>query len=184
MHEMAQQVTTADELLQLPRGYGKVYELVRGELRTVSAAGHWHGRVAMRMALSLAAHVEANDLGVVYAAETGFILETDPDTVLAPDVSFVTKARATEQLEQRGFFPGPPDLAVEVLSPSDTTAKAEAKAVHWLELGTRLVVLVDRPRQTVSVVRSRDDVRLLREDDTLDGGDVVPGWSVRVGDLF
>jgi Uma2 family endonuclease len=95
-------------------------ELVRRELRAMTPAGHPHGRVAMRFGWLLAQHVEENGLGAVYAAETGFVLESNPDTVRAPDVAFVRRGRVEEVGETAEFFPGPPDLAVEVVSPGDT----------------------------------------------------------------
>jgi Uma2 family endonuclease len=100
---------SAAELLQMLDN-GLRRELVRGELRTVNPAGHPHGRVAMRFGWPLAQHVEENGLGAVYAAETGLVLESNPDTVRAPDVAFVRRDRVEEVGETAGFFPGPPDL--------------------------------------------------------------------------
>ena len=107
-----QPVFTADELLRLPSGRAR-YELVRGELRVMTPAGHLHGKVAMRVGQLLAAHVDANQLGIAYAAETGFVLSRDPDTVRAPDAAFVTAAHlASVSLSPEGYFPGAPDLAI------------------------------------------------------------------------
>ncbi|MGH7572932.1 MAG: Uma2 family endonuclease, partial [Gemmatimonadota bacterium] len=129
-------------------------------------------------------HVRANALGVAYAAETGFILESDPDTVRAPDAAFVRRERLKEAVDAAGFFPGAPDLAVEVVSPGDGNAEVEAKVAGWLEAGTRMVIVVNPVQRTVQVYRGLNEVVLLKETDELDGGSVVPGWTVPVGDLF
>jgi Uma2 family endonuclease len=174
---------TADELLHMPRD-GVRREIVRGELREMTPPGHVHGRVGMRLAWRLAAYVEARELGVSYLAETGFHLARDPDTVLAADCSFVRADRAEMVRDSLGYFPGAPDLAVEVVSPSERPAAVEAKALAWLDGGARMVIVVHPTRRTVAVHRPGTAPELLGEDDTLDGGDVVPGWSVSVRDLF
>ncbi len=112
-------------------------ELVRGELRTMNPADHPHGRVAMRFGWPLAQHVEENGLEAVYSAETGFVLESNPDTVRAPDVAFVRRDRVEEVGETAGFFPGPPDLAVEVVSFGDSYAQVEEKVAGRLQDGGR-----------------------------------------------
>src|SRR5687768_15778940 len=109
------QLITADELLTLPRGEFR-YELVRGELKKMSPAGHEHGAIIMQLAAPLAQYVKDKKLGRVYAAETGFKLETNPDTVRAPDIAFIVTARVEAVGKARGYWPGAPDLAVEVLS--------------------------------------------------------------------
>lgn len=177
------QLTTAEELLKLPRGRFR-YELVNGELRQMSPAGHDHGRIAARLTIVLGRHVEENNLGEVYAPETGFKLRSDPDTVQAPDVSFVTRERADKVGESRGYFPGAPDLAVEVLSPKDTVSEVEEKVAEWLEWGTRQVWVISPKLRTVTVYRSLADISTLTENETLDGEAVVPGFSYRVAKLF
>src|SRR5688572_16805868 len=99
--------STAEELLRVPDD-GFRYELVRGELRRMTPAGNVHGRVAMNAAWPLAQYVKAHDLGTVYAAETGFILARDPDTVRAPDAAFVSRARLEAVGEVEGYWPGAP----------------------------------------------------------------------------
>jgi Uma2 family endonuclease len=177
------QTMTADELLKLPRGQFR-YELVEGELRQMLPAGHNHGRIAARLAGILFRHVDEHDLGEVYAAETGFKLKSDPDTVRGPDVSFVSRERAEGVGESRGYFPGAPDLAVEVVSPDDTVREVEEKVAEWLEYGTRLVWVVSPKLHAVTVYRSLIDIETLTENDTLDGGQVVPGFSCPVARLF
>lgn len=174
---------TAEELLAMPDD-GLRRELVQGEVRTMTPAGHTHGWIAVNVTTSLAAHVRANRLGRVYAAETGFRVATDPDTVRAPDAAFVAEQRVRAAGDSPGFWPGAPDLAVEVVSPSDTFARVEEKVFDWLGSGTRMVVVVNPEKQTVTVFRSRSQIVLLAEDDVVDGGDVVPGWQLPVRDIF
>src|SRR6185295_19153014 len=123
----AEQLMTADELLRMPDN-GFRYELVKGELRKMAPAGHEQGRVAINFTWRLAQHVETNNLGVVYAAETGFKLAANPDTVRAPDVAFVCRNRREEIKSSQGFYPGAPDLAVEAVSPGDTYTEVQEKA--------------------------------------------------------
>ena len=148
----------------------------------MTGAGHWHGAVTMRLAGRLCQYVEAKGLGMTYAAETGFLLERDPDTVLCPDLAFVRAERVPPA--GPGHFPGPPDLAVEVISSNDSFSDVQEKALRWLDLGARLVWVVDPRRETVSVFRSRNEIRALGRDDELSGEDVVPGFAARVADLF
>jgi len=174
---------TAEELLRLPDD-GYRYELVRGELRRMAPAGHIHGRVAINVTTPLDRHVRAHDLGVVCAAETGFKLASNPDTVRAPDVAFIRRERVQEVGDAEGYWPGAPDLAVEVISPSDTFADVQEKVFDWLEAGTRMVILVMPRKRAVTVYRSLADMMMLTEHDMLDGGDVVSGWKIPVRELF
>jgi len=174
---------TADELLRMPDD-GFRYELVRGELRRMTPAGHTHGRVAVRLTWPLAQHAEANQLGAVYAAETGFLLARDPDTVRAPDVAFVRRERVEEVGEAEGYWPGAPDLAVEVVSPGDVYTEVESKVTEWLRASARMVIVVDPSNRTAKIYRSATDVTVLTEDDEIDGADVVLRWRLPVRKLF
>jgi Uma2 family endonuclease len=120
----------------------------------------------------------------VYAAETGFLLEQDPDTVRAPDVAFVRRERIQKAGTVEGYWIGAPDLAVEVLSPSDTVRRIEGKVAEWLESGSRLVWVVSPKMHTVTVYRSLTEIVVLTEKDTLDGGDVVPGFQIPIAEIF
>ena len=128
--------------------------------------------------------VRHHKLGKVYAAGTGFILFLEPDTVRAPDAAFVSNERAAGQKRREGFFEGAPDLAVEVISPDDTEEEVAAKVLDYLEAGTRLVWVI-RPRtRTVTAYRSRADIHLLTGEDRLDGGNILPGFSIRLEEIF
>ena len=174
-------ITTAEQLLT-HRAPGR-QELVRGELRVMSHAGKWHGAVAMRLGTRLFLFVEEHNLGLVFAAETGFVLARDPDTVLAPDVSFVRKDRLAD-VTTRGFFEGPPDLAVEVLSPDDTKTRVRDKVNGWLEHGTRLLWVVDPRTRRATVHHPHRAARTLDAAAVLDGEDVLPGLRLPVADLW
>ena len=174
---------TDEELSNMPDD-GFRYELVRGELRKMAPAGQFHGEYAMSIGAPLAVHVKANRLGKVYAAETGFKLESDPDHVRAPDAAFISSERLKEIGESHGFVSGAPDVAVEVISPSDRYTDVDEKVSDWFDAGTLAVILVDPRRRVVKVHRSLTDVTVLNESDTLAVDDIVLGWQMRVGDIF
>jgi Uma2 family endonuclease len=179
----ANQHTTADDLLKMPPD-GFRYELVKGVLHMMTPSGKKHGKLTIRIAVALDRHVAAHGLGEVYAAETGFRIASDPDTVRAPDVAFVTADRVAAIGDIEGFLPGPPDLAVEVVSPSDSFSEVEEKVFDWLESGVRMVIVVNSRKKTVTTYRSRSNIRVLSEQDVLDGEDVVPGWQLPLKAIF
>lgn len=179
---------TADELLDMPENEVR-YELVRGELVSRQWAGVRYAIASSNLLFSLGMHVRENKLGTTYPANTGFQIESNPDHVRAPSVAFVNSKRM--KLVKRDFetyreryFPGAPDLAVEVVIPSDTYFYIEDKVADWLNTGTRMVIVVNADLQTAAVYRSPTDAIVLTEADTLDGGDVVPGWSMPVSEIF
>ena len=174
---------TAEELLRLPDD-GFRYELVAGELRRMPPAGHNHGRVGMELAVPLGQYVKSRNLGSVYLAETGFLLQREPDTVRAPDVAFVRRERVEQIGAATGYWPGAPDLAVEITSPGDTISEVEEKVEEWLRHGTRLVWVVSPKLRTVTVYRALTDIEILTEKDTLDGGEIVPGVRIEIAELF
>ena len=176
-------LVTADELLATPSD-GFRYELIRGELKRMPPAGHVHGEYALSIGASLLAHAKATGQGKAYAAETGFKLASDPDHVRAPDAAFVRSERAEAVGRTPGFFPGPPDAAIEVVSPDDRYTEVEEKVADWLDAGTLAVVVVDPRRRTVRVHRSHTDAIVLTEADVLDVGDAVPGWRMPIREIF
>jgi Uma2 family endonuclease len=173
---------TADELfhLKLP---GKRAELVNGRLVVREPAGFRHGRIAWKLAARLSEHVESQDLGILCAAETGFLLTRDPDTVRAPDIAFISRDRIPEP-EPVEYAELAPDLVVEVLSPDDRPGAVLAKVRDWLDAGTRLVWVVDPARRHVRVFRRDGSESVLAGTDRLDGEDVIPGFSCDVESLF
>jgi Uma2 family endonuclease len=174
---------TAQELLEYTHEPYQ-QELIDGILYEMEPPGAEHGAVAMRIGRLLAVHVDEHRLGLVFASETGFKLAADPDTVRAPDVGFVTRERVEATGIPKVHWPGPPDLAVEVVSPSARRAHVEAKSLHWLAAGTRAVIVVDPTRRTATVYRAPAEILVLHADEHLDLGDVVPGWTPLVGDFF
>jgi Uma2 family endonuclease len=174
---------TAEDLPGL-NADGVRYELVKGELIKMPPAGNLHGKQTMRLSWRLAQYVESNNLGVVYAAETGFKLASNPDTVRGADIAFVSKQRLAGIDSVEGFFPGAPDLAVEVISPGDTYTEVEEKVAEYLESGTLLVWIVNPRRKTVTVYRAMNDITVLTDKDILDGGEVIRGFNCKVSDIF
>jgi Uma2 family endonuclease len=174
---------TADEFLMMPDD-GFLHELIRGEVTTMSLPGGRHGKIALEIGRLLSNHVKAHGLGDTYAAETGFLIERDPDTVRGADVAFVRRERLSEITNPDKHVPFAPDLAVEVVSPSDRLDEVSEKAEVWLLAGARMVWLVDPKTRTVTVHRQGIEPRTLAVDETLDGGEIVPGFSCRVGEFF
>jgi Uma2 family endonuclease len=174
-------ITTAEQLLAA--GDVGRCELVRGELIMMSPAGAEHGRIVARMTLRLAGFVEEGAYGIVFGAETGFCIAHEPDTVRAPDVAFVRAERVGAELG-RGFFPGPPDLSVEVLSPDDRAGEVLAKVQDWLDAGCLAVWVADPRTRTVTVYHSRSDIVVLGDSETLSGGALLPGFNLPVSKLF
>lgn len=150
----------------------------------MSPAGQKHGRIIVRLTVPLAKHVQDHQLGEVYAAETGFKLKSNPDTVLAADIAFVLRERLEVLGETESYWPAAPDLAVEVNSPSDTVREVEKKVMEWLKFGTLMVWVVSSKLHTVTIYRSLTDIVVLTEKDTLDGGDVVPGFQIAIAEIF
>jgi Uma2 family endonuclease len=175
---------TAEELMELPHGEGFRYELINGELITMPTTGLPHGRVTLRLSVPLGQFIWDNDLGEGFAAETGYKLTSNPDTVLAPDFSFVSKQRMEEMVETTGFFSIPPDLAVEVLSPSDRPSKVKTKTLRWLGYGVKQVWNVNPKDRTVTVHRSATDSETFSGDDYLEAPDLFPGFRLSLDRIF
>lgn len=132
----------------------------------------------------MGSHVRQNRLGKIFSAGTGFLLSRDPDTVRARDIAFVHKDRLPAELPEDAFWPGPPDLAVEVVSPGDTFREVDEKVQAWLESGALMVWVVNPKWRTVSVYRPGPDIKTLTENDELTGEDVLGGFRCRVGEIF
>ena len=155
------------------------YEYVKGELVLMPAASAEHGIVSARIFLHLGLYVRGNQLGEVVTPDTGFQVG---ERVLKPDIAFISSAQLPDDLSKA--FPVPPDLAVEVVSPSDAFRRVIEKAFAYLEAGTQIVWVIEPGSKTVTVYRSETDIKLLTRNDTLTGEDVVEGFSCQVSQLF
>ena len=176
----ATKLMTADELLAMADDGSRKYELVNGELIEMSPGTMWHGIVADRIAASLSNHVAKHRLGWTPSSDTGYVLTRDPDTVRQPDASFIARERA-KSLDAFGQVA--PDLAVEVISPTDRYTEVDAKVRQYIAAGSRMVIVVN-PRNNTATVTTPRGGTLLTIDDTIDGADVVPGWSLPMRELF
>ena len=180
---MVQTLMTADELLAMPED-GYRYELLKGELKRMPPTGGEHGTTVMFVSIPLGRFILENGLGAVFGAETGFKIAVHPDTVRAPDFAYVSRERIPESGIPKGYWIGAPDLAVEVVSPGDIYGEVEEKVIEWLDAGTRMVVVVNPRRRTVTVYRSRSDVKILSEADEFSGEDVLSGFACKVAQFF
>lgn len=187
---------TADEFLAVPPDDAVRQELVRGEVRSVSPAGGAHGRVGANLYDALMPYVRARRLGTCFFDGTGFLLPLPPDlqrrsrdgtprdTVRSPDVAFVRSERVPVGGFGPGWVPVAPDLAVEILSPSEPASETQEKLADYLVAGTGAVWVVDPAKRLVAAYAADAPTRWLREGDVLDGGAVVPGFTLAVDAMF
>jgi Uma2 family endonuclease len=174
---------SADDLMRMPDD-GYSYELVLGRLIRMPKPGALHGIVGMRLMSALVRHVEEHHLGVLFPQDTGFKLTSDPDTVRAPDLAFVGRDKIALIGLTEGFWPGAPDLAVEVRSPHNSMRELTDKAREYQSFGSRLVWIIDPRQQQVMVFRPGREPVTLSRGDVLSGADVVPGFELPVTRLF
>lgn len=175
------ELLTAEELLVHPDNrYG---ELVAGTLRVAEPPGGIHGRLASRIDRRLGAHVERHRLGTVLV-EAGYVLSRNPDTVRGPDISFVSRERLDPDQIPDAFITSAPDLAVEILSPSDSGPEVLEKVADYLQAGARLVWVMNADARSVTVYHPARAPHVVAGREQLDGEDVVPGFSCAVSDLF
>ena len=177
----AARLLTAAELERLPDDDYR-YELVEGRLVRMSPTGWEHGRIVARLLVRLNQYGESRKLGLA-VTEVGFKLRSNPDTVRAPDVAFVRQERLPAE-KLRGFWNGPPDLAVEVLSPADRPNEIRDKVEEYLSSGVLAVVVVDSDDTSVTTHRRLSPPVTARDDDELDLGDVVEGFRCAVPEIF
>ncbi|HEY3330703.1 MAG TPA: Uma2 family endonuclease [Capsulimonadaceae bacterium] len=175
-------IYTQDDLIRLD-GQGYRFELIKGELIPMSQTSRFHGLYTNDLAAYVTIYVLEHDMGECYAAESGFLLARDPDTVLAPDFAFVRKERIAE-LNPDGFVTGPPDLVLETKSPRDSLRGLKKKMARWLEYGAKVGLLIIPEEQTLTVYLSGAEPILLMREDTLAVDDVLPGFSLQLTRLF
>jgi len=171
----AEKLMTADELARtsIP---DKQVELVRGRLIVREPPSTHHGAVAGNVAFELNVFVRKNQLGQIFPQDTGFKIASDPDTVRGPDVAFVSK-ELLERIPEEGYADLVPDLVVEVLSPRDRPGEVIAKIGDWLAAGARCAWLIDPRRREAQIFRADGSVSVIGDEGSLDGGDVLPGFS-------
>ena len=174
---------TADDLLRL-YGEGVRGELIRGVLCETMPTGHEHGKIVTNLVGELWAFVTPRQLGTLVASDSGVWLERDPDTVREPDVAFTSAEKIPLNARVTGYAQVAPDLVVEVASPSDSRREVHDKARMWLSHGVRLVWVVHPETRTVDVYRPDGDATTIAEQDTLEGQDVLPGFTCAVSAVF
>jgi Uma2 family endonuclease len=184
---MTTAATQAKKLITAEELYSTVTELncelVKGEIIEMPSPGYMHGKCVSRFARLLSNHVNDNHLGDVLTNDTGFLLKRNPDTVRGPDVAFVQNERLPAG-ELDGHFPGAPDLAVEVLSPSEGAFLIDDKISEYLEAGCRLVVVLNPKRRTATLYQANRQPYVLRGDEPLNLSEVVHGFHCNLADVF
>ena len=183
METAADGLMTADELLRMPRDPVR-RELIRGRLIGRPLGGMLVSSIEVGLLVRLGEFEGTRRLGHLLAADCGFILERDPDTVRAPDGAFVLRERMPDARLPEGYFPGPPDLAIEAVAHHEYAEELEQKVQDWLGAGCPLVWVLYPQMRSVRVHRSRHDSVLLTEDDTLTGDPVLPGLAIPVREVF
>ena len=173
------QPTTAEEFWAAPRFERS--EVINGEEIELMPPGFDHGEYAGDIYMALRLFVRAHTLGRV-STEAGFVLERDPTIVRSPDVSYVEAVRL-EGVDTSKWIEGAPTLAVEIVSPGDLWSEVEDKVALYLRCGTRVVWIVDPATKTVQV-RHDGDVHIFRQNETLDGGDMLPGFRLPLPEIF
>jgi Uma2 family endonuclease len=181
----AERLMTADDLERLPNDDRVLYELDEGRLICLSPAASLSTIVATNVTIEMGMYVKQHGLGICFGSEGGFRLASNPDTVRAPDVSFVQKERIPQEgIPRRGFWQGAPDLAVEVLSPSNRPGEMWRRIGDLLNAGTRLIWVIDPERRTALIIHPGGETQLHGEEYTLDGENVIPGFLLPLRDVL
>ena len=183
MTTTAKKLLTADDLLRL-HSEGVRGELIMGVLHETVSTGLEHGAVVMNIGILMGGFVKPRRLGWLIGSDSGILLEQSPDTVREPDIAFISAERLPLDVRVRGYSQVVPDLVVEVVSPSDCPAPVYDKAQMWLRFGVRLVLVVDPEARSIMALPLEGMTRTFTEDDTLDCGEVLPGFSCPVRDIF
>jgi Uma2 family endonuclease len=176
------ELMTAEQLLTLDLP-NKSTELVRGRLIVREPPSTYHGRVQGKLHILVGSYVLKHQLGAVFGQDTGFKIASDPDTVRAPDLAFVSRDRVA-QIGPRGYAALAPDLAAEILSPDDRPGEVLKKAGEWLDAGVSLVWVIDPERRVASVYRPDGSVSAVHPEGRLDGESVLPGFFCQLSEVF
>ena len=174
---------TADDLLRLD-SQGVRGELIRGVLHETMPAGLRHGEIVADLIISIGTHTRPRRLGRIFGSDSGVILETNPDTVREPDVAYISAERLPLDVEINGYCPVAPDLVVEIKSPSDSEREVDDKATMWLSFGVRMALVINPETRTIRVRQPDRPAVILTVDDTLDGSEVLPGFSCPVREIL
>lgn len=181
---LKQQHYTADTFWEIALNDKRRLELIAGEIHEMAPTGHLHSRSTMGLVAKLLNIVTENNLGELTSAETGFRLSEN--TVLAPDIGFIQASKMLETAKD-GYIPGAPDLAVEVMSPSNTAAEMSRKVDLYLQHGTSVVWIVYPKQKKIDVYEATSDgakVTFLKSEDTLKGGNLLPNFELNLSDFF
>jgi Uma2 family endonuclease len=183
MSTLPKHLLTAEEFAALPLGDMRS-ELIEGVLHAMPPTFEDHSESTALLTILLGHYVVTHRLGKMYAAETGFLIARNPDTVRAPDIAFTQKERVPADSPAPRWVPVIPDLVAEVASSGDYPGELRRKAEMWVEVGVRLVWVVLPSQRVIEIYRPGQTVLTLGEADTLDGEDVVPGFSAPVAAVF
>ena len=181
-HATAERLITAEELLANPDW--EHCELVDGKVVQMSPAGGQHGDISGLILGEIYVWNRTRKLGRVFAAETGFLISRNPDTVRGPDAMYISYARLPDSGRIEGYIPCAPDLAVEVVSPTDTFSKVTEKAQSYVTAGVRLAWVVDPQTRRAYVFKKGKPVENLTEENSLSGEDVLPGFELPLKEVF
>ena len=177
------EILTIEEFEKLPEEDAYRVELVRGRLVREPRPAAMHGLLLARLASAIETFAREHGLGLTFA-DVGFVVAQDPPTVRGPDLAFVSAEAARREGLPRTFWRIAPDLAIEILSPSNTAAEIQEKVLEYLTVGSRQVWVVDPKTRSVTVYRSASEIKILRGEDVLDGADVLPGFQLSLPELF
>ncbi len=178
-----QGLLTADDLLRLD-SEGVKGELIRGVLHETVTAGGEHGDIASGLIGEVRAYARPRRLGRVGGTDTGILLERNPDTVREPDVYYISAEKLALDVRVAGYYEVVPDMVAEIRSPSDRRAEFNEKIQMWLDFGVRLVLAVYPQTRTIEAHQPGRSTVTLAYEDTLNGGEIIPGFSCPVRDIF
>ena len=178
-----EKLLTAEDLLEL-HSKGVRGELIRGVLCEIMSAGTRHGKVVMKLGFLLGSVVFPRRLGTLVGSDSGVLIEREPDTVREPDIAYFSVEKMPLGEDAPGYTEVVPDLVVEIASPNDSLQNLKDKAMIWQDFGVPLVWVGHPNRREVEVHSAGGTVVTLGEEDVLDGGDVLPGFSCSVGEIF